>query len=189
MARNTGEHRPTTRPILEEDLRASRWRAISKLIDEALDRPEVEREPFLRRACGEDEALRAEVMELLAACVTPAPKLAFLDRPASECFAGIIPSAEATDRYTGLPDLSGVIAGDQYRFTQLIGRGGMAEVYLADDLRHHRPVAIKVLYPDLATTLGSDRFLREIAFAAGLGHPHIVPVFDSGQLRSRPYYV
>src|SRR5256885_10170228 len=58
-------------------------------------------------------------------------------------------------------------------------RGGMATVYLAEDLRHDRRVALKVLHPELSSALGPDRFLREIKFAARLNHPHIIPLFDS----------
>ena len=69
----------------------------------------------------------------------------------------------------------------RYRVGREIGRGGMATVYLADDLRHHRKVALKVLEPELALALGSERFLREIEIAAQVNHPHIVPLFDSGE--------
>jgi serine/threonine-protein kinase len=68
----------------------------------------------------------------------------------------------------------------RYRLDREIGRGGMATVYLARDLRHDRAVALKVLHPDLAAALGPERFLHEIRIAAGLQHPHILPVFDSG---------
>src|SRR5664279_3499325 len=70
---------------------------------------------------------------------------------------------------------------DRYRIDREVGRGGMATVYLAQDLRHHRPVALKVLHPDLAMSLGPERFLREIQIAARLQHPLIVPLYDSGQ--------
>jgi serine/threonine protein kinase/tetratricopeptide (TPR) repeat protein len=70
-----------------------------------------------------------------------------------------------------------------------VGRGGMATVYLAQDVRHHRPVAVKVLHPHLALSLGPDRFLREIQIAARLQHPHIVPLYDSGQAGEFLYYV
>jgi len=66
----------------------------------------------------------------------------------------------------------------------LLGRGGMAEVYLANDLRHHRAVAIKVLQPTVARALGSDRFLREIDIAARLSHPNILPLFEAGSTES-----
>jgi serine/threonine-protein kinase len=69
---------------------------------------------------------------------------------------------------------------DRYRIERELGQGGMATVYLAEDLKHHRKVAIKVLRPELAAVLGSDRFLREIETTASLRHPHILPLFDSG---------
>ena len=70
---------------------------------------------------------------------------------------------------------------DLYVLEGELGRGGTAIVYLARDLKHGRPVALKVLRPELAATLGSDRFRREIHLAAGLQHPHILTVLDSGE--------
>ncbi len=78
---------------------------------------------------------------------------------------------------------------DRYAIEREIGSGGMATVYLAEDLRHHRKVAIKVLRPDLAATLGPERFLREIEVAARLQHPHILPLLDSGDADDFLYYV
>src|SRR5215210_644737 len=69
---------------------------------------------------------------------------------------------------------------DRYTIERELGRGGMATVYLARDLRHDRPVALKLLHPDLAHALGPERFLREIKFAARLQHPHILTLHDSG---------
>ena len=69
---------------------------------------------------------------------------------------------------------------DRYVIERELGAGGMATVYLAEDLKHHRKVAIKVLRPELAATLGPQRFLREIEVAARLTHPHILPLHDSG---------
>jgi eukaryotic-like serine/threonine-protein kinase len=83
----------------------------------------------------------------------------------------------------------GAALGDRYQLEREIGAGGMATVYLAEDLKHHRKVALKVLRPDLAATLGPDRFLREITIAAGLSHPHILPLHDSGQADGFLYYV
>jgi eukaryotic-like serine/threonine-protein kinase len=71
---------------------------------------------------------------------------------------------------------------DRYQIGEQIGRGGMATVYTAKDLKHNRTVAIKVLRPELAAALGTERFLREIQIAARLRHPHIIPLFDSGQI-------
>jgi serine/threonine protein kinase len=78
---------------------------------------------------------------------------------------------------------------ERYAIDAEIGRGGMATVYGADDLRHGRRVAIKVLRPELAVTLGTERFLREIGIAARLTHPHIVPLLDSGTADGMLYYV
>src|SRR5919201_3607025 len=64
----------------------------------------------------------------------------------------------------------------------------MATVYLAQDLKHDRPVALKVLHPDLAATLGPERFLREVRLTASLQHPHILPVFDSGGAAGQLWY-
>ena len=69
---------------------------------------------------------------------------------------------------------------DHFRLERELGQGGMATVYLAEDLKHHRKVAVKVLRPELAASLGPDRFFREIEVAAQLQHPHILPLFDSG---------
>jgi serine/threonine protein kinase len=77
---------------------------------------------------------------------------------------------------------------ERYRVERALGAGGMATVHLAEDLRHRRPVAIKVLRPDLGVSLGAERFLREIRIAAQLQHPHIVPVFDSGEAGGRLWY-
>src|SRR5687768_5416907 len=78
---------------------------------------------------------------------------------------------------------------DRYRMDREIGTGGMASVYLAHDIRHDRDVAIKVLHPDLAASLGSERFLAEIRTTARLQHPHILPLLDSGESGGLLYYV
>ena len=76
-----------------------------------------------------------------------------------------------------------------YTIDRELGRGGMATVYLAQDSKHDRVVALKVLHPDLAASLGPERFLREIKLAARLNHPHILPLFDSGTADGMLYYV
>jgi serine/threonine-protein kinase len=85
-------------------------------------------------------------------------------------------------------DLQDALA-DRYRIERELGGGGMATVYLAEDLKHHRPVAIKVLHPELGAAIGPERFLREIAIAARLNHPRILPLHDSGAARGFLYYV
>src|SRR3989440_7568549 len=79
--------------------------------------------------------------------------------------------------------------GHRYAIDRELGRGGMATVYVAQDRRHAREVAIKVLRPDVAAAIGAERFLREIAIVARLTHPHVLPLIDSGQAAGSLYYV
>ncbi|HEU5219235.1 MAG TPA: protein kinase, partial [Gemmatimonadales bacterium] len=79
--------------------------------------------------------------------------------------------------------------GDRYRIVRKLGAGGMATVYLAEDIKHEREVALKVLRPEIAEGLARERFLREIRIASRLQHPNIVPLFDSGVTEGRPFYV
>ncbi len=78
---------------------------------------------------------------------------------------------------------------DRYRIDRELGQGGMATVYLAEDVRHRRRVAIKVLHPELSAVLGPERFLKEIELTAGLQHPHILPLFDSGAADGLLFFV
>ena len=75
--------------------------------------------------------------------------------------------------------LESALAG-RYRVHRKLGEGGMASVYLAEDLKHERKVALKILKPELAAVIGAERFLAEIKTTANLQHPHILPLFDSG---------
>ena len=77
----------------------------------------------------------------------------------------------------------------RYRIESELGEGGMATVYLADDMKHERKVALKVLKPELAAVVGAERFLAEIKTTANLQHPHILPLHDSGEADSFLYYV
>ena len=81
------------------------------------------------------------------------------------------------------------VLGDRYSIERELGSGGMATVYLAEDRKHKRGVAIKVLHPTLAHTIGTERFLREIEVIARLQHPHILTLIDSGDIEGLPYYV
>src|SRR4026207_195132 len=87
-----------------------------------------------------------------------------------------------------IPTLGGALSG-RYNIEREIGRGASATVWLAEDIRHSRQVAIKLLKPELAAMLGPERFLRGIEIVAGLSHPHILPLFDSGDANGVPYYV
>ena len=77
----------------------------------------------------------------------------------------------------------------RYAIERELGEGGMASVYLADDLKHERKVAVKVLKPELAAVVGAERFLAEIKTTANLQHPHILPLFDSGETDGFLFYV
>ena len=87
-----------------------------------------------------------------------------------------------------IQQLRDALAGS-YTIDRELGKGGMATVFLAQDVKHDRIVALKVLHPDLAASLGPDRFLREIKLAARLNHPHILPLFDSGEAKGILFYV
>jgi serine/threonine-protein kinase len=90
---------------------------------------------------------------------------------------------------TGIPEALAAALQDRYVLERELGRGGMATVYLAHDVRHDRPVALKVLHREIAASLGPDRFKREIHVAAQLQHPHILPLHDSGEAAACLYYV
>ena len=154
-----------------------RWTQLSSLLDMLLDTPPEQRAEVIAKLSDDDPARRAELERLLAELGRESP---LIDAPAAERFGALF-----EDPAVGFPD--GL--ADRYRLTREIGRGGMATVYLARDLRHGRDVAVKVVSPMLASALGGDRFLREIEIVANLRHPHIVPLFDSGNAGGAPYYV
>ena len=88
-----------------------------------------------------------------------------------------------------IPERLAAALADRYRLERELGRGGMATVYLAHDLKHERAVAIKVLHPEFSGTAFADRFFREIRFAAALAHPNILPLHDSGEADGQLFYV
>jgi eukaryotic-like serine/threonine-protein kinase len=90
---------------------------------------------------------------------------------------------------SGIPDRLTAALADRYRIERELGQGGMATVYLAEDLKHDRKVALKVLKPELAAVIGGERFVVEIKTTAALSHPHILPLFDSGTVDGFLYYV
>jgi serine/threonine-protein kinase len=152
------------------------WERIKEAFSAALERSPPARITFLDEACAGDTDLRREVEALLAAHDASD---SFLKAPAGNI---VPPSAPVHN-----PVADGQTIG-VYCILRTLGRGGMATVYLARDLRHQRSVALKVLHPDLAYALGADRFLREIEVAANLSHPHILPLFDSGSVNGLLYY-
>jgi eukaryotic-like serine/threonine-protein kinase len=156
-------------------LTPERWRQVEAVFLATRDRGPGERATFLTDACGADVALRLEVESLLAA---DQGATGFLEPPGGS--APAVRDLEAA--------LRAELAG-RYTLERELGRGGMAMVYLGQDLKHHRAVAVKVLRGELAGAIGPERFLREIEIAAGLSHPHILPLFDSGGHDGLYFYV
>ena len=148
---------------------ADRLRAVRALFDAAIALPEADREAYLAHA---DPGLRDEVRRLLAAASS------------GDAIFEAGPTA-AKKREEFFSHLRQAIEG-RYSIERELGHGGMATVFLAQDVRHHRPVALKVLHPEIASGVGQDRFEREVRFAARLQHPHIVPVHESGNAPGRP---
>src|SRR6476661_8898543 len=87
-----------------------------------------------------------------------------------------------------IDQLNAALTG-RYHLERPLGEGGMATVYLAQDLKHNRNVALKVLKPEFAEALGAQRFLKEIEITANLQHPHILPLYDSGNANGALFYV
>ncbi|HEU5048943.1 MAG TPA: protein kinase, partial [Gemmatimonadales bacterium] len=137
------------------------------LVDLSID----EQMAWLDRLPIEEAELREEVLRLLEA---HRRSEGILESPLARLAGGLVgdmgpfPPGETPERI------------GPWQIVRPIGRGGMAMVYLAQDLKHDRPIAIKVLHPELAVRLGPERFQREIRIAAQLQHPHILPIYDSG---------
>lgn len=156
-----------------------RWRVIDAILRASLSCEPAQRDIFVAHACGDDEEIKREVVSLLAAHDRVGD---FMNRPAAEQFGAASAPPTLTSR------LATALAG-HYQLEREIGRGGMATVHLALDLRHHRRVAIKVLREELAAAIGAERFLEEIRVTASLQHPHILPLFDSGSAHGLLWYV
>jgi tetratricopeptide (TPR) repeat protein/TolB-like protein len=162
-------------------LTPERWQRASSVLAAALERPPKERSALVAEACGDDLELRAEVESLLVAADKANESLGVPDDWRMQA----VRDADITSR--AAVRLAAALSG-RYIVEHEIGAGGMATVYLARDLRHRRPVALKVLHPELGAMLGPRRFRREIEMAANLSHPHILPLFDSGEADGLIYY-
>ena len=151
------------------------WPRVKRVLAEALARADAERQSYLAEACGSDAELRARIDRLLAAGDRAGR---FLETPAA-----VLLEAKP------LEDLSGRVL-DSYRLVSRLGSGGTGQVYLAHDPKLDRPVALKILAPELAADADRIRRFRQEALAASsLNHPHIVVVHDFGELEGRPYIV
>ena len=155
-----------------------RWRRVEELYHAALARDARDRARFLGDACAGDDALRRDVESLLA---QPASAEAFLGEPAVVMAARLVsgpgPSIPVGHRIGG------------YQVQAPLGAGGMGVVYRALDTKLNRPVAIKLLSDDLADAAARRRFQREAQTASSLNHPHIVTVYDVGEVDGRQYLV
>lgn len=157
-----------------------RWRAVEALLDRALELPPAEREAFLAEASSGDAALREDVSAWVHACERVEHTGHWIDRPASERLASLWEEDDDIDVLAS--ELS-----ERYELREEVGRGGMGVVYRARDVRHDRTVALKVLSGTSGVVEGA-RFRREIRLTAGLQHPHVIPVFDSGEAGGRLWY-
>ncbi len=158
----------------------TRWGEIEALLDQTLELSAGDRAAFLERACSGDSKLRAEVARLVQAAETSGGFLA----EAAAAFAAPLLSRLADDAAPS----PGARLGT-YEVVRELGRGGMATVYLARDVKHDREVALKVLHGELAAALGAERFLQEIRISAKLDHPHILTLIDSGESDGFLWYV
>ena len=157
-----------------------RWRALEPLLDRALDLSADERAALLRNECGDDAEARQLLEQMVAEC--EAARTA-LERPAAERFAGLLNASVPAHREP--PE----IVADRYRIVRELGKGFMSSIYLAEDTRHKRRVALKVLTAAVRAMVARERFLSEIQIAASLVHPHIVSLHDSGEADGLLYYV
>src|SRR5436190_11543496 len=154
------------------------WEALRPLVDQLLDTPPDQRFVVYAAVSGDDPVRRAELERLVAECERES---LLLDHAAVDVFPELLRNEVGPP----LPE----VLGERYQIVRELGRGGMARVYLAQDIKHGRPVAVKVIRPELAATLGRRRFLHEIEIAARLRHPNIMPLFDSGDADGVLYFV
>src|SRR5688500_9266113 len=183
-------------------MKPDRWRRIDKLFEAALERPAAERVAFLDQACGGDRDLRREVEKMLkfderaadfiethvfdlaAGLMTGQNEQLPFSRPAAEKnrSARQSPSSFTSDSIDEARFISGDVLGERYRIFGLLGRGGMGEVYRADDLKLKQPVALKFLPESLsANGAALARFYKEVSVARQISHRHVCRVYDVGE--------
>ncbi len=153
-----------------------RWENIQAAFTEIVELDDSERRTRLAALGATDPELRVTVEALLEGDAEVEHRLTKFER------LRVFRSGNDLSRFV-------TAVADRYHVQRELGSGGMAMVYLAQDLKHQRAVALKVLKPELASALGGERFLREIALTARLEHPHILPLLDSGRVDGLLYYV
>jgi len=167
-------------------MKKEQWEKLQPLMDEALSLSDDARGPWLARVREESPTIAAELESLLAREGT-LDRRGFLDTPLTlgrDVAAALSARAPAVE----LTRLRSALAG-RYTIEDQVGQGGMALVYGAQDVRHGRRVAVKVIRPDASSALAAEQFLAEIRLTARLTHPNILPLLDSGAVEGALYYV
>jgi serine/threonine protein kinase/tetratricopeptide (TPR) repeat protein len=179
-----GNQQLPSRRLSPPDASSSHVQRVAEIVDTAARLPRDEREAFIDAACAGDVELRATLDRLLDASERPSSSA-----PSETQEEDHVPDPRKSKFASGaLSILSRALAG-KYTIEHELGRGGMATVYLAQDERHPRKVAIKLVGADYISAIGLERFLRELTIASALRHVHIVPVYDSGDVDGLLYYV
>lgn len=171
---------------------AKRWQKINNLFDAAQEFEPEEREKFLVEACAGDDELRREVEKLLASFENAGT---FLERPVAAEVAGLFEDEEtlmdepANGRFSrDEVFVAGTVLASRYRIVGLVGKGGMGEVYRAEDLKLSQPVALKFLPDKLEKDQAAlERFIGEVRTARAVAHPNVCRVFDIGELDGRHF--
>ena len=174
----------------------AQWTRIQDVLYEALQRPQLERERFVRSACADDRDLGQEVLELLEAGDQNLPRI---DEPDAEALIRGLDSVTAEMAASTLVRvlrdhrhgsfLPGSMLGGRYRIVSLAGRGGMGEVYRADDLKLGVTVALKFLPQELqADPSRLERFLGEVRIARKISHSNVCRVFDVGEFEGHHFF-
>jgi predicted Ser/Thr protein kinase len=160
-----------------------RWLEISRLFQAAVDLPPPDRTAFLDRACGDDEFLRRDVESLLKQ-LSAEPDFLSVDRGTAEtAVSGVVSETVPRSGFT-----PGEVFAERYRIVAFLGRGGMGEVYRADDLKLGQPIALKLLAPFLyADGRSRTRFLSEVRLARRVSHPNVCRVYDVGESNGALY--